>query len=438
MRLIRLIAVISISTLFLVGCATPQASFDKAFELANQSFQSGDFVMAKAHIDDALKALPDSAAGKELQQRIVYSTFSQETLLATRAAASRGDWQDAMNLAWKLDSNHPDELEANRVATEAINEFLTSFSTSPKITDATELQNGLTEILEMSDARELDVNQLLFSKAVAVLGDFQAESLQKLLAQREYDGALELALSLEFSELYTSSSSIRKAISKAKSGFEANVLVESRKLTNANKFDEAGKFVRLAQTKLPGSESLSSELSRVVKLSQQEQERQAKEAQKARERAVSAMLSKKDSFEDVEWIYDRATYSQYAGNKFLLYMGRRDQGTPWLRLRFMMYDDTWHFFESIKLDVDGVRYSYFPGFSEVDRDNGGGDIWEWYDLAPTAADIRMVEAIIKSKSTRIRYINADNFYVERTVSSAQKKALARVLLAYEVLGGIRP
>lgn len=119
-------------------------------------------------------------------------------------------------------------------------------------------------------------------------------------------------------------------------------------------------------------------------------------------------------------------------------MGRRNQGTPWLRLRFMMYDDTWHFFETIKLDVDGVRYSYAPGYFEVDRDNGGGDIWEWYDFSPTASDIRMVEAIMKSKSTRIRYINKDNFYVERTVSSSQKKALGRVLLAFEVLGGIRP
>ena len=101
----------------------------------------------------------------------------------------------------------------------------------------------------------------------------------------------------------------------------------------------------------------------------------------------------------------------------------------------MMFDDSWHFFERISVNVDGQKYEFAPGFQEVKRDNGSGDIWEWYDMTPSARDLDMVREIIDSRSTRIRYINDDNFYVERTVSSAFKRGLANVLLAYEALGG---
>lgn len=183
------------------------------------------------------------------------------------------------------------------------------------------------------------------------------------------------------------------------------------------------------------SETLQEESIRVTKLITAKQNRAAEAKKREVQRAIDALRKETDTFEGITWYHDRATYSSYAGNKFLLYMGQRESGAPWLRLRFMMYDEWWHFFESIVVDVDGSKYYFTPGYSDVKRNNGGGDIWEWWDKSPTTYDIQMLNKIVDSKSTRIRYINGDNFYEERTVSSSQKKALRNVLTAFDALGG---
>jgi hypothetical protein len=46
----------------------------------------------------------------------------------------------------------------------------------------------------------------------------------------------------------------------------------------------------------------------------------------------------------------------------------------------------------------------------------------------------MIEAIIGSRSTTIRFIG-DQYHADRTISSAQKRAFRNVLNAYEALGG---
>jgi len=50
----------------LTGCANQQDYFDSAFTLAQESFATGDYEMASAHLADALAAVPDSSAGKAL------------------------------------------------------------------------------------------------------------------------------------------------------------------------------------------------------------------------------------------------------------------------------------------------------------------------------------------------------------------------------------
>lgn len=164
---------------------------------------------------------------------------------------------------------------------------------------------------------------------------------------------------------------------------------------------------------------------REIRLAQERQDRETRQT-------LQAMYVKEDDFENIKFIYDKATYSQYAGDKFLLYMAQRGDAKPSLRLRFMMKADSWHFFERIKVNVDGTNYSFEPGYFDVKRDNYL-DIWEWWDTSPTSYQLGMVRQIIDSDSARIRYINGDNFYVERTITSSQKRALERVLDAYAAL-----
>jgi hypothetical protein len=219
--------------------------------------------------------------------------------------------------------------------------------------------------------------------------------------------------------------------------YEVHIVDASKALVRSKDLTGAAALLTTAASKAPNSEAIKTERSGVAELVRAEQAARKKAEEEAKKLAVNAMYVKEDSFENIKWYYDRATYSQYARDEFILYMGQRGNSAPWLKLRFMMRDSTWHFFERIVVDVDGTKYELSPGYSGVKRDNGGGDIWEWYDKDPSSRDFQMIEQIIESKSTRIRYINDDNFYEERTVSSSFKRGLSNVLLAYEALGGRR-
>ena len=94
---------------------------------------------------------------------------------------------------------------------------------------------------------------------------------------------------------------------------------------------------------------------------------------------------------------------------------------------------TWLFINSYTILVDGRTYSINPGFQEVERDNGGFMIWEWYQFQVSKPDVDMIEKIANSKSAEIRYYG-DQYYDDGTISKEEKQAFKNVLAAYEVLG----
>ena len=229
--------------------------------------------------------------------------------------------------------------------------------------------------------------------------------------------------------------SFEEALEESRAAYVEQIRIEVRTLLRAGEISDLLKARELVgeARSLAGQNDVLASLrtsveeayDREIELAQERQDRETR-------RTLQAMYVKEDDFENIKFIYDRATYSQYAGDKFLLYMVQRGDSDPSLRLRFMMRADSWHFFERIKVNVDGTNYSFSPGYFDVNRDNYT-DIWEWWDTSPTSYQLGMVRQIIDSDSARIRYINDDNFYVERTITSSQKRALERVLDAYAAL-----
>jgi hypothetical protein len=85
------------------------------------------------------------------------------------------------------------------------------------------------------------------------------------------------------------------------------------------------------------------------------------------------------------------------------------------------------------VSVDGEKFSFNPGYYEVERDNYT-TVWEWYDTLPDSSDIAMIEKIITSKNTTLRF-EGETYRADRVLSSAQKRAFKNVLVAYKALGG---
>lgn len=86
------------------------------------------------------------------------------------------------------------------------------------------------------------------------------------------------------------------------------------------------------------------------------------------------------------------------------------------------------------IKADDQRFDIDPDYSDVERDNGSGAIWEWYDYAAERSDVKLVQAVIASKKTILRY-NGQQYYSDREITAAEKQALQNVLDAFVALGG---
>jgi hypothetical protein len=144
-----------------------------------------------------------------------------------------------------------------------------------------------------------------------------------------------------------------------------------------------------------------------------------------RKAALGKMSKKNDAFQDITWYQSPSSTKYRNANAFHLYFGVSNGSPAGLRLVIQYYSDDWLFIKSAKVNVDGVIYTVDS--SEWERDNDS-DIWEWMD--EPLSDRSLMEAIIKSKSSVIRF-EGTQYYDTRTISSTQKRALRDVLDAYD-------
>ena len=90
----------------------------------------------------------------------------------------------------------------------------------------------------------------------------------------------------------------------------------------------------------------------------------------------------------------------------------------------------WVFFEKIIVNVDGRQFNLDFGYSEVDRDNGYGGVWEWIDIEASSENILMLELIAESKSTIVRF-QGDTYKNDRELTAKEKKAISDVLTVHD-------
>jgi len=146
------------------------------------------------------------------------------------------------------------------------------------------------------------------------------------------------------------------------------------------------------------------------------------------------MRTKYDEVKEITWHFDKASPKYDDTKNFLLYIGKDKNNDCWLRLRIRYAADDWLFIKKYILKIDDYTYTILPGDFNVQRDNSGGRIWEWYDKTPSKSDIEAIKAIINSKKTILRY-EGDQYHYDRNISQQEKQSLQNVLDAYIALGG---
>ena len=141
-----------------------------------------------------------------------------------------------------------------------------------------------------------------------------------------------------------------------------------------------------------------------------------------------------DKVEGITW-YHSPNEPYYADSRsyVLPYIGKKDSSV-WLRLRFHYTGNSWIFFDNLTIVVDGQKYYKTFSYYDVNRDNDT-EVWEWVDIAPSTADIQMLENIADSQETIVRF-QGDNYHYDLTIKSSDKAAIKDVLAAYNALNTI--
>ena len=170
------------------------------------------------------------------------------------------------------------------------------------------------------------------------------------------------------------------------------------------------------------------------KLAEEKAKAEKEKAEKERlANATKKLRTKYDEMKGITWYYDKTTTQYNDRNSFHLYMGKKDNGKPWLRFRIQYKGDSWLFIESYIIKTDNNSYTINTSYGEVERDNGYGGIWEWYDTSMDNRLYNIVKDMIDSKSIKIRH-NGKQYYRDRNITANEKQALKNMLDAYEALG----
>lgn len=247
----------------------------------------------------------------------------------------------------------------------------------------------------------------------------------------------------EFDKVLAENEKLKKEIEELKFGPD-KLLTKANLLITDKDFESAKKEIQLLIEKHPTSNQAlkAKELLPIIEKGildkKENEERKQKEKEKVeKERLANATKKLKSNYDDIKgitWYYDKGTpkYNNY--NSFHLYMGKNNNGSPWLRLKIQYASSDWLFIESYVVKTDNGSHTISTSRGEVERDNGSGGIWEWYDVSLTDELYYVVKDIINSKNVKIRH-NGSQYYKDRVISEKEKQGLKNVLDAYSAMSG---
>lgn len=158
------------------------------------------------------------------------------------------------------------------------------------------------------------------------------------------------------------------------------------------------------------------------------------EREAARRNALSGFTKHRDEMQSVTFWYAPGGDVRHVGNRFGLYLVQPDSGAPYLRFRWMYHGDDWLFIDRLMVKIDALPPvdAKFGHFS-VERDNGGGNVWEWKDEAiEHEAHLQLFRRIADAKKVVLRF-EGRQYYKDRTLTAGERQAIKRVLSAWDAL-----
>lgn len=134
-----------------------------------------------------------------------------------------------------------------------------------------------------------------------------------------------------------------------------------------------------------------------------------------------------DEFQEVSFYYDPTTVKYTNYNSIHCYISKAGADVN-LRFRLQYNADDWLFIERVIFNIDGENFPYTP--QKMDRDNGDGAIWEWFDETVGEEELIILKKLSTAKSAKVKLIGSQ-YHDIKTITKSQKAAIKNILMLYK-------
>lgn len=152
------------------------------------------------------------------------------------------------------------------------------------------------------------------------------------------------------------------------------------------------------------------------------------------ERKDNALAKLDKHFDDVTGLtyYMPSVTPEYVNDRsyVLAYLGGKDDDMS-LFIRTDYVGDDWIFYDTLIINADGKTYTKKLNYSDITHDNGGGQVWEFYNQQANTSDIDWLKAIANADKAVVRFTG--KYQYDLTISESDKKAIGNAVEAYEAV-----
>ena len=276
--------------------------------------------------------------------------------------------------------------------------------------------------------------------AIEAIGKVSVETADKINAARDaYDAASDEAKAevgnldkLEKAEKEYNDLLVGETVSLINQ--IGKVTLDSKEKINAARdaYDTLTEDNRKAVTNAKVLEEAEAELK---KLEEAEKKKQEEAKKKKIKEALSGWETRKDQVYGTVF-YTPSVFPKYIDTRsyFLPMIAQTAEGNYYMYIRANYTGDDWVFWETLVMSIDGeIAYEFFE-YSDLTRDNGGGDVWEYASFSVNESNIDTIRKIANSKKTIVRFDGDDHHY-DYTIPEKDKKALKEFIKIYELVNG---
>lgn len=135
------------------------------------------------------------------------------------------------------------------------------------------------------------------------------------------------------------------------------------------------------------------------------------------------------------FLYPKSRPKYINRNHIFCYFQSADNKPFNFRLKVQYVAEDWLFIQKVIFLIDNTPYEVTPG--NVERDNDGGLIWEWFDVQLTDTYFSLIKNLSEAKSVKVKFIGRQYSDV-RTLPANQLKSISETYRYYWALGGRFP